>query len=90
MEAMENLIIQASQQGKKTRELTNNEGENIVCTLLGRDQNGELKRGEVKNLSEELSVSRRTISTICNKNIKARQNGTLSKIHKENIYYINT
>ena len=71
--------------GRKTFELYNKQHEIIVTCLLEQVHRGQLPRGAIKNMALHFHVSRQTISTIWNKYINARSNGTesLSIIHKE-------
>jgi len=71
------------QQKVKVKELTNEEREQIVSSLLTSLRNGQLPRGEIKKTAESIHVSRKCVSQIWNRSVKARQNGnhSLSAVH---------
>ena len=73
-------------QGRKVKELTNEEREAVVSFLLGQLQGGELPRGIINETAENYHVSRQTISKIWNISVNARHNGnySLSVVHKKN------
>jgi len=75
----------AARPGRKAKELSNSERENIVSFLLSSIRNGKLPKGLIKKTGGNYHVSRKCISTIWNKSVKARQNGnnSLSAIHNQ-------
>ena len=61
------------QRGKKTRELTNEERENIVIALTMNFEDGKLAKGSIKTVALQFHVCRHTISWIWkNMSLRAR------------------
>ena len=82
---MENPIGGAVPHGVKVKELTNEERETIVCSLLKLSNDGQLPHGTIKNLAGIYHVSCKCISKIWNQSVIAPENGNylLSVVHNQ-------
>ena len=82
---MDNPIGGAVPHGVKVKELTNEEQETIVCSLLELSNDRQLPKGAITNLAADYHVHRQCISKIWNKSVIARQNGnySLSVVHNQ-------
>lgn len=70
-----------------TKELTNDEQETIVCSLLELCNKGHLLRGAITDMAGIYQMSQQCISKILNNSVIAQQNGnySLTVVHNQKL-----